>query len=234
MEKHYEVKNCALEIKDVDTTKGIVVGYFSAFDNLDADRDIMIKGCYAKSIMENGPASKNPRIKHLWQHDIWSPIGKLLKLEEDNVGLRFESQMSKATKGNDALIMYKEGIITEHSVGFRTINKRTHDDYTEILEAKLWEGSAVTWGANSLTPVVDMKGLSKEDQLSKLNERMNKLVKFFRTGTVTDEAFRDIEIELTQIQELQKSLLIQEPPVGTPEDKEPSDDDILSKLTTFN
>ena len=48
MDKVYTTKNTSLELKDVDTEKGTVAGYFSAFDNIDSHGDIMRRGSYAK------------------------------------------------------------------------------------------------------------------------------------------------------------------------------------------
>ena len=94
-------KNTALGIKDVDLSKRTVEGYFASFGNKDSDGDIIVKGAAKKTISEN-----RDRIAHLLQHDITSPIGKLLELEEDNKGIRFVSQLSQSTKGRDTLILY--------------------------------------------------------------------------------------------------------------------------------
>ena len=63
------------EIVDADENKGIVKGYASYFDNMDADKDIIRPGAYKKTIMENGS-----RVKNLYQHDMNKPIGKMNEL----------------------------------------------------------------------------------------------------------------------------------------------------------
>ena len=39
-------------IKDIDSSKGIITGYFSAFNSKDSDGDIIFKGAYSKTIQE--------------------------------------------------------------------------------------------------------------------------------------------------------------------------------------
>lgn len=182
-------KSCNLSLKDVDTTQGIVEGYFSAFDSIDSDGDIIQKGAYAKTISERGAKGKN-QIKHLRNHDYDQLIGKILHLEEDNKGLFFRSQMSKSTAGRDALMLYQEGIFTEHSVGYQVLNwkteKRDSKEYTVITEMKLFEGSAVTWGANENTPTTAIK--SAKD----LAFEIEKLEKALKIGSLSDAAILEL------------------------------------------
>ena len=56
-------------LKDIDATGRTVQFYGSAFGNEDSDGDIIMPGAYTKTILENGPGSRQPRIKHLQQHD---------------------------------------------------------------------------------------------------------------------------------------------------------------------
>ena len=93
--------------------------------------------------------------------------------------------MGRSTKGNDAFLDYQDGIITEHSIGFQTINDKIEirEDGTQILkEVILWEGSAVTFGANSETPLLSVsKGNSKE-YLEQLNKKMFGLTNALKNG----------------------------------------------------
>ena len=80
MNSIYNTKDIELasEIMDMDPMQGIVTGYFSKFNNVDSDGDIMKPGAFTKTISEQGPASAQPRIKHLLNHDPSQPLGKLL------------------------------------------------------------------------------------------------------------------------------------------------------------
>lgn len=184
----------ATTIKDVDTAKGIVTGYFSAFGNVDSDNDMIMPGAYKKTLQENAN-----RVKHLWQHDVRYPLSKPTTLKEDSYGLYFESEISKTSYGKDVLQLYKDGVIDEHSVGFKTEKKQAKSDYTEITEIRLWEGSTVTFGANPNTPFTGMKGASAEDVMKK----MDSVLKTFRNGRFeNEEIFDALEVYFKQLQQL--------------------------------
>ena len=218
-----QFKNNSLSIKDVDTSKRIVVGYFSEFGSKDSDGDVIVKGAYSKTLNEN-----KDRIAHLLQHNIHQPIGKILNLKEDSFGLRFESKLSSSTLGNDTLIQYQEGILKEHSVGFNIIKGEDKKDHYEIQEIKLWEGSTVTFGANPNTPVVGIKNEMQRGE--EIQKRLLALENFMKKGSVSDESFRLIEFEIKRIKDLQ-TLKLSEPQDLHLEKHEPSFDfDKFNKL----
>jgi hypothetical protein len=129
------------EFKDADKKKGIVTGYFSHFNSIDSDGDIIRPGAYTKTIAENGPNSTKPRIKHLLNHDPSQPLGKLLDLKEDSTGLYYESQVGTHSLGQDFIKMVESGLIAEHSVGFRTIQQK---ELKDIKDAKFEITETVT------------------------------------------------------------------------------------------
>ena len=111
-------KNTDQSVKDVDTVKGIVTGYFSVFGNLDSDGDIVMPGAFKKTIKENGPDSPKPRILHLYVHDSYKPLAKPHVLKEDKHGLYFESLISQTQLGKDVIQLYQDKVLTEHSIGY--------------------------------------------------------------------------------------------------------------------
>ena len=204
-----EIKSYAgegsLEIKDVDGKKGIVSGYFSAFGNVDSDNDVITKGAFTKTINESGLHSGKPcRIKHLLNHDTNLTVAVIQHLEEDNIGLRYESKAGSHTLGQDWLKMCEDGIITEHSIGFLTIksHKGKHESGASVnylTELRLFEGSSLTaWGANSHTPIVGVKSLEDFIPLFK------KLEKALQSGTYTDEMFIQIQNHYNELGALLK------------------------------
>lgn len=224
MRKLYSYKASVLpaSVKDVDPNKGIVTGYFSAFNNKDADGDIIIKGAFAKTIQENGPNSASPRIKHLLNHSVSLPLGKPIVLQEDQKGLYYESQIGTHTLGQDFLKMVESGLITEHSIGFKTIKEeRDEKDVSTnyIKEVKLWEGSSLTaWGSNPDTPLTGMKSLTSEQLIGK----QAAIEKFCRNSTATDETIEMLLLHSKQLSQiildLQKEAT--KPPIGTLPDNE--------------
>jgi HK97 family phage prohead protease len=188
-------------IEDVDDVKGIVTGYFSAFNNIDSDGDVIVSGAYKKTVAENGPQGRN-RIMHLLQHNPLMPLGKPTELMEDAKGLRFTSKITETSYGKDVIKLYAEGVFNEHSVGFEIIKADNKAGYREIREIKLWEGSTVTWGANPNTPIESMKSWDKP----KSEEMLAKFCNILRNGDLTDEGMIQLEIGLKQLENHLKAL----------------------------
>ena len=183
-------KSTKESLKDLDLKNKVITGYLSSFGNKDYDNDIIEKGAFTKTINER----KN-QIFFLNQHDWKMPLGKFSVLREDEKGLYFESEpMIDTTYSNDLLKLYDAGIVKEHSIGFNVIKSNYSKDREAniIKEIKLYEGSAVTLGANSSTPFTGFKSLTIEDVKSEIK----KITKAFRSGTFTDETFGLLEIAL--------------------------------------
>lgn len=212
----YKGANFGASIKDVDGKKGIVSGYFAAFNNVDSDGDVIRKGAFSKSIQEWGPNSSSPRIKHLMNHDIAKPLGKITSLHEDVKGLAYESQVGTHALGQDFVKMVESNLITEHSIGFRVMKRNQLQDYEgymknpdagwyELTDIKLYEGSSLTaWGSNPNTPLTGMKGEKIEDVAQRIINRQQNIEKFCRNSTATDET---IELLLIENQQLSQSLI---------------------------
>jgi HK97 family phage prohead protease len=210
----YKDNSIGLSIKDVDGKKGLVTGYFADFNSIDSDGDIIMPGAFVKSITQNGPESRKPRIKHLMNHDVSKPLGVVTVLKEDGKGLYYESKIGSHELGEDFIKMAESGLITEHSIGYRTIKYNQLKPWTdwkegeavrELVELKLYEGSSLTaWGANMNTPLTGMK---TEQKIIAINNRMDVLIKALHDGTFTDETFDLLEIELKQLQQFNLNLL---------------------------
>jgi len=185
-------------IKDVDPKKGIVTGYFSIAGNIDSDGDVIAPGAFKKTLKEN-----YRRIKHLYQHDPFRPLSGTtdgrLKLEEDSKGLYFESLISQTSYGRDVIQLYQDGVLDEHSIGFVTLRSSDRIKYRELTELKLFEGSSVTWGANELARVTDVKSMTLENIL----DRSERTIKSLRDGRYeTDEVWDMLELHLKQLQKI--------------------------------
>lgn len=228
------VKNCKIEVKGIDLKNRIVEGYFAAFEIVDSDNDVFVKGAFTKSINERGPKGAN-RIKHLFNH--WDTVGVLQELTEDNYGLRYVSKIGTHRLGEDVLKMYQDGIITEHSVGFQTIQDKWDiiDGVRYLKEVILWEGSSLDkWGANEWTPVIK----SYDDwklQAKRISDRIESLNKALTGRTnYTDETYNEIKIKLNTLQTMLKSLVEAQPINITAQNNEPKEskgsDDVRIEL----
>jgi len=215
MNSIYTIKDITIasEIMDMNPMQGIVTGYFSKFNNVDSDGDIMKPGAFTKTISEQGPSSTQPRIKHLLNHDPSQPLGKLLTLKEDEYGLYYESQVGTHEGGEDFIKMVESGLITEHSIGFKIIKRnqiQSYENYLrnpslgqfEITEVKLYEGSSLTaWGANSLTPITSLKG-DKNLDVDMIVAKSAAIDKFCRNTTATDDTIQMLLLHSKQLAQL--------------------------------
>lgn len=190
----YGYKNFSLEVKDIDKKEGIVTGYFSAFNTLDSDGDIIRPGAFRKSIEDWFPKG---RIKHLLNHDIRQPLGKITALKEDDYGLYYESKIGTNFVAQDFLKMVESDLVKEHSIGFQTIREQKGDSGNEIFDVKLFEGSSLTaWGANEFTPLTGIKSLTDT------KDRIKSLEKFVRNSCASDECIEMCLIEIKQLYQL--------------------------------
>lgn len=160
---------------------------------LDSHDDVHAKGCFSKSIKERGD-----KVFHLHDHEfkIVSKVGEPLKVYENEISWRdlgieksgttqalfMDSQIKKSYNEN-IFNAYKNGQITQHSVGMQYVkidlavsdenyeeefkvwtdnidkigNKETAEKngyFWLVREAKLIEISAVLLGSNELTPTI--------------------------------------------------------------------------------
>lgn len=184
-------------VKDVDTSKRKVTGYFAHFGSKDSDGDIITDTAFNRTVKERGPEGSN-QIMFLNQHDWKQPHGFLDVLKTDSTGLYFESKaLPNTSYSNDAIVLYQEGIVKEHSIGYNVINNDRKSNANYLTELKLWEGSNVTLGANSNTPFTGFKSLN----IQEVNEKTNSIIKLIKNGTLTDETFIQLEIALKQLQQ---------------------------------
>ena len=202
----YSTKN-GFELKDVDSNSKKVSMYLAKFDNLDSDGDVIRKGAFTKSLKEHGVLTEsNRKIAFLRHHDWQQPIGKFIELKEDSEGLFAVAKMGRTQIAEDSFKDYEDGIIREHSIGFQYIKDKMKfvedksfggKGYFEIKEVKLFEGSAVTFGANSLTNVISItKGEQRETFLSDLNANFNNTLKTLTERMESSEGVFELEMKL--------------------------------------
>lgn len=198
-------------IKDIDSVSRRVQIMLSSFGNVDSDNDVITMGAFSRSINSRGPESTiNREIKYLRYHDFQHPIGKFESLEETHDGLIAVAKLGRSPLGDAAFLDYEDGMITEHSIGFNLIQDKTflrEDGVRELREVFLWEGSAVTLGANSETPTLHVGKGNKTKYLDKLNKKMTALINALKNGKGTDERLFQIEMDLRVVQSEYNSLV---------------------------
>jgi Escherichia/Staphylococcus phage prohead protease len=209
----YQYKSVTDSVVDVDDKSRRVKVAISEMGSVDSDNDIIDQNAYSKTIVERGPQGKN-KIFHLTDHraDTKNVLGKFSELYVEGNKLIGVNNIVKTTWGNDVLEMYKSGTITEHSVGFTTIkaDEGKNDEPRIIKEIKLWEGSAVLWGANENTPTLSVgKSYTRKEKEAELNRILKELSiarNFYKNGTFSDDLGDLMEIRILQLEEAIKAL----------------------------
>jgi len=158
----------SIRVTDIkaDIEKNVISGYASHFDNKDSHGDVITKGAFKKTINEN-----MNRIKVLWQHNMYEPIGKPMDMYEDTKGLFTVSKISQTDIGKKAMILAKDGVINEMSIGYYPIKEKysEEDQVNYLKEVKLLEYSLVTLASNEMANITDVKNLMQEYSYSKGN-----------------------------------------------------------------
>lgn len=154
----------------MDDEKHVIRLKFASFGNKDSAGDILVKGCFAKSINERGPQSAtNRKIAFLWQHDMYDPIGKALKIEELDDGAYATVQLSNfdaVPNAKRAWYQLNDGDINQFSFGYQYVWDKMEyieeEDAFLIKEVVLHEISVVTLGCNEQTEYMGaVKGLAE-------------------------------------------------------------------------
>lgn len=194
----YMTKDVKDTLADIDMAKGIVVSYPSTFDTVDAGRERVKKGAFARTIKSWGPLGKM-RTKVLFDHKPFHLIGRPLELSEDSKGLRAVSQISQTSLGKDILTLINDRVITEQSIGYDLVRQeKAKDGVLDILEVKLYEYSFLAWGMNEDTPIIDLKGFDPKAEESVV-EQMKRMEKALHDGTFeTEEIPFMLELALKQ------------------------------------
>jgi uncharacterized protein len=147
-----EFKSIATEFKTVAPER-LLEGYASHFNNSDSYGDVVRPGAFQKTIQE-----RKTRIKILYQHDPWQPIGKPIDMREDSTGLFGVAKIAATPLGDDVLTLAAEGVLNELSIGFDTVkSNQIENGGRELLEVRLWEWSPVTFAANELAAITGVK-----------------------------------------------------------------------------
>lgn len=224
-----EYKSAKMDIKDLDMSKNIISGYASVFGNVDQGNDIMVKGAFSKSIMENGPEGKN-RILYLEQHKLTEePLGSIVELKEDDYGLKFTAKIANTRKGKDYMELIKMGAISENSVGFRKLQyePNTHGG-NDIKEVALWEISAVNIAMNEAAIIMDAKGIVNDELVKSYLSRFDSIANIIRKGDISDQMGYHLEAQIYQLKSVLEQVVTQPSKDTEPMEQVKTDEAILN------
>ncbi len=173
--RNFDIEKRTFDLKGVEVRaeggKNILRGHAAVFDklsvNLGGFREYVRAGAFLKSIGEDD-------IRALWNHNTDIVLGrnmaKTLTLSEDKEGLAVEIMLPDTQAGRDARVSVERGDVSQMSFSFRTLKDRwfveDEEERRELLEAKLYETSPVTFPAYPATDISAIReaiGCSSEE-----------------------------------------------------------------------
>jgi hypothetical protein len=166
-----EYKTFPLEVKEVQET-GEFSGYLSVFNNVDSYQEIVMPGAFTKTLAEWTAKGRLPPV--LWQHRSYEPVGPFTLMQQDEKGLYVEGVLLVADvqRAREAHALMKHKVIDGMSIGFETIADEMDklSRSRKLTELKLWEGSIVTFPANTLSTVDSVKNAIVAGEMPTLKE----------------------------------------------------------------
>lgn len=149
------------------TNKGKVVVAINHIGNEDADGDISMSGSFDETLQND-----ISRLKWFLNHNTNILLGIPVKGWEEDSYVKMESQFNLDKQVSrdvysDYQLYHQFGRSLEHSVGVQDV-RRDDKDNRKVLQWKMWEYSTLTsWGANSMTPLLDIKSAKNEIEFLK-------------------------------------------------------------------
>lgn len=186
------------QVKDLDSTKGIVTVYINAFNVEDSDGDISLPGSFKRTFKNNGAT-----IQHWLNHDRNFLIGVPIKLYEDETGAIAVSQLNLNKQiGRDVFEDYKlfaeHGKTLQHSVRVAPVKfDEDRSDNRYVRRVSEWKmimefSTVYGWGSNQDTPLIDIKSIKDLELM-------------MREGNYSDEKSKLIEETYNKLKRLLES-----------------------------
>lgn len=179
--------------------ENVIEGYSAYFNNIDSYGDIIESGAFNKTIQEN-----RNRVKVLWQHDTNMPIGKPIEMYEDSRGLYVKAQISMTDIGKNAMILMRDGVVDEMSIGYDVIKDEYKGRNRVLKELRLWEFSPVTFAANEKAKITSAKNLNEllydiknadRNEIKNAIQKLNELLTEIEPTKVTQNTDEDKEVK---------------------------------------
>ena len=153
---------------DIDVKTGTFSGYGAVFGNMDQGGDVIAPGAFKASLADWKKAGKLPPM--LIQHGGFGmtdmdalPIGKWIKMTEDDTGLKVEGRLINmdTERGKSIYGMLSEGVLDGMSIGYRAkefaMGTKPKDPRRTLKVLDLVELSVVTFPMNGKARISAVK-----------------------------------------------------------------------------
>jgi HK97 family phage prohead protease len=131
---------------ETGTFKGVASVFGSPVDTWTPT--VVDRGAFTKTLVNDAK-----RVRVLYQHDPYEPIGKPIEMRETDLGLEVLAKISPTDRGRDCLTLMRDGVIDELSIGFdpvraEDVQQADGSMVRHLTEIRLWEFSPVTFAAD--------------------------------------------------------------------------------------
>lgn len=166
-----KIRDFAFEVKEI-SDQGEFSGYASVYDVVDAYKERVAPGAFAKSLEKWKSKDRLPPV--LWQHRSDQPVGPYRVMREDTKGLYVEGTLlvDEVQQAREARALMKAKAVSGLSIGFTTIVEEYNKDQQVVTlkEIDLREVSIVTFPANEAAQIESVKGLLVDGKLPSIRE----------------------------------------------------------------
>lgn len=146
-----EIKSFGFKLNQIDE-EGYFSGHSAIFDIVDLVGDVIEKGAFTKTIKEN------PTSPICWQHMYHEVLGVTTLEKEDNKGLYIEGKLNlDVQKAREAHSLLKQGAIKAMSFSYDAVKWKMDGAVRRLKELKRYEHSLVTFPAQPLALVAEVK-----------------------------------------------------------------------------
>ncbi|GMV82121.1 MAG: hypothetical protein AMXMBFR7_33050 [Planctomycetota bacterium] len=148
---------------DGETDSGWIEGYAAVFGNIDAQGEVFVKGCFARTIQLQVPAGKVKLMAHHYKYggDVLDCIGTIVEAKEDDYGLWIRAKLASTQLAQDVRTLVLEGHAKTLSVGFYMLRWEPRDmggkEILHHLECRLAETTVTVKPVNELAAITGAK-----------------------------------------------------------------------------
>ncbi len=138
----------------------IIRAYASTWD-VDLAGDRIERGAFLDSIERRftRPMAEKGKsdIRFLFQHDPKECIGTINLIKEDDKGLYVECYISRTKRGDDLLVLLKDGAIDKMSIGYIPVEFEEEGNIRVLKEVDIFEASIVVFPMNESTDIFEVR-----------------------------------------------------------------------------
>lgn len=199
------IKSKTIDVK-FDGEKGRIVGYASTWTREpDSYGDIVKQGAFVESL--KAIADEGRVLPFLFNHDganLNAYIGKVVEMEEDDHGLKFEAEFDETPEAQRARDLAKDGRLCKFSFAYDVLEQGTVKledgrEANELRKLNIHEISLVLYPANPDTSVIEVKAgrrnsAKDETSLSRVKELAGEIESIINSLLADDD--RDDEAEV--------------------------------------